>query len=59
METVEALIEEGDVFYSAGALLVENPLMTPYLDRIDGSFDGVLGLSKSLLAQLLNEISVE
>lgn len=58
-ETIERLIAEGDVFYSAGALLVESPLMEPCVDRIDGSMDGVQGLSKSLLAKLLDSFPVD
>jgi septum formation protein len=55
-DTIEALIAQGDVYYSAGALLVESPLMTPCVHSIDGSVDGVLGLSKRLLERLLEDM---
>lgn len=54
--TIDTLLDEGDVFHSAGALLVEHPLMQACVERIDGSLEGVLGLSEELLNQLLDEI---
>ena len=36
--------------------MIENPLMTPYIDRVDGSLDSVMGLSKDLLEKLMTSL---
>uniref|UniRef100_A0A0E0CXI4 Maf-like protein n=1 Tax=Oryza meridionalis TaxID=40149 RepID=A0A0E0CXI4_9ORYZ len=54
-EVVESLIEEGDVFYVAGGLLVEHPLTSPLVEAIVGTIDSVMGLPKSLTEKLIKE----
>lgn len=45
------------VLSCAGGLMVEHPFVREYLDRIDGTEDSVMGLSKSLVLKLLEELS--
>lgn len=52
-KSVDALIAEGDVYFCAGGLMVEHPLVAPHVNRMDGSLDGVMGLSKDLTMKLL------
>lgn len=52
---VDALIEEGDVLHCAGALMIEHPLIQPYIQSLDGTLDAVMGLSIPLLSKLLKE----
>jgi len=52
-DVVERLIEEGDVYYCAGGLMIENPLVAPYIMSVDGSMESVMGLSKELMTSLL------
>ncbi|XP_066383697.1 uncharacterized protein [Miscanthus floridulus] len=40
----KAEIEEGNVFYVAGGLLVEHPLTSPLVEAIVGTIDSVMGL---------------
>jgi len=54
-EVVESLIEEGDVFYVAGGLLVEHPLTSPLVEAIVGTIDSVMGLPKVLTEKLIKE----
>uniref|UniRef100_A0A0E0KAV9 Maf-like protein n=1 Tax=Oryza punctata TaxID=4537 RepID=A0A0E0KAV9_ORYPU len=54
-EVVESLIEEGDVFYVAGGLLIEHPLTSPLVEAIVGTIDSVMGLPKSLTEKLIKE----
>ena len=54
-EVVESLIEEGDVFYVAGGLLVEHPLTSHLVEAIVGTIDSVMGLPKSLTEKLIKE----
>jgi septum formation protein len=54
---VEALIEEGDVMWCAGGLMVEHPLVAPLVKKMVGPIDSVMGLPKDLLLRLLLEAS--
>ncbi|XP_037425716.1 7-methyl-GTP pyrophosphatase-like [Triticum dicoccoides] len=54
-EVVESLIEEGNVFYVAGGLLVEHPLTSPLVEAIVGTIDSVMGLPKALTEQLIKD----
>jgi septum formation protein len=53
--TVSELITEGSVFSCAGGLMVEHPLVQPHVERMDGTMDSIMGLSKSTLKHLLTE----
>ena len=46
---------EGTVLQCAGGLMVEHPLVEPFIARIDGSMDSVMGLSKALVLKLLEK----
>lgn len=45
-ECVEALLAEGEVMWCAGALMVENPLLVPFITGMEGEIDAVMGLCK-------------
>lgn len=51
--TRAALIDEGEVFYCAGGLMVEHPLVTPHVTRMEGTQDAVMGLSMATVMRLL------
>lgn len=53
---VETLLSEGDVFFSAGALLAEHPLMQQHQISLDGTMNCVMGISTDLLAVLYEEL---
>lgn len=50
---VKALLDEGKVMNCAGGLMIEHELIQPYIDRIDGSIDSVMGFSMTLFDKLL------
>lgn len=52
-EVIEALVEEGSVFWAAGGLLVEHPLVSPLVEAMVGSIDSVMGLPKALTHSLI------
>lgn len=54
-DAAEALIAEGEVFWCAGGLMVEHPLVAPHVTRMVGTLDGVMGLPKGLLLRLMCE----
>ncbi|KAH7567260.1 hypothetical protein ACOSP7_010938 [Xanthoceras sorbifolium] len=54
-EVIEKLIEEGIVLYVAGGLIIEHPLILPYVKQVVGTMDSVMGLSKALTEKLIKE----
>ena len=57
-EVIDRLIEQGEVYGSAGGLMVEHPLVSPFVDHMVGTLDSVMGLSKQL-TRLLIERALE
>ena len=55
---IEQLVQLDEPILScAGGLMIEHPLTKEHLDRIDGTEDSVMGLSKDLVLRLLEELS--
>ena len=40
----------------AGGMMIEHPLVTPHVLRIEGTDDGIRGLAKVLVIQLLLDL---
>ena len=56
-DLVDRLIQDDSpVLSCAGGLMVEHPLVKEHVERIDGTEDSVMGLSKDLVMQLLEEM---
>lgn len=57
---VEKLLgDDAPILSCAGGLMVEHPFVKEYIVNIDGSEDGVMGLSKALVVKLLKELKKE
>ncbi|KAJ8621125.1 hypothetical protein MRB53_029654 [Persea americana] len=54
-EVIEELIEEGVVLHVAGGLLLENPLISRFVEAVVGTADSVMGLPKELTEKLIQE----
>ncbi|KDP38509.1 hypothetical protein JCGZ_04434 [Jatropha curcas] len=54
-EVIEKLIEEGLVLRVAGGLIIEHPLILPYVKEVVGTTDSVMGLPKALTEKLMKE----
>ncbi|XP_022765452.1 maf-like protein DDB_G0281937 isoform X1 [Durio zibethinus] len=54
-EIIEKLIEEGTVLHVAGGLIIEHPLIKPYVKQVVGTTDSVMGLPKALTQKLIKE----
>ncbi|KVH98403.1 Maf-like protein [Cynara cardunculus var. scolymus] len=52
---IDKLLEEGLVLNVAGALIIEHPLIVPYVKELIGTTDSVMGLPKALTQNLLKE----
>ncbi|KAH0759268.1 hypothetical protein KY290_022761 [Solanum tuberosum] len=55
-EVIDKLIKEGTVLYAAGGLIIEHPLVLPYIKEVVGSTDSVMGLPKALTERLIKEV---
>lgn len=56
---IDKLLEEGLVLKVAGALIIEHPLIVPYVKDLKGTTDSVMGLPKALTEKLLKEAMKE
>lgn len=52
----QLLLEGAPILSCAGGLMIEHPLVRQHVDRIDGTEDSVMGLSKELVMRLLIEL---
>jgi septum formation protein len=52
-ETIDALILDGTMFTCAGGLMVEHPLVVDHITGLDGTLEGVMGLSKISFMRVL------
>lgn len=50
---IDQLLEEGIVMGCAGGLMIEHPLVTPLIAKMEGTEDSIKGLSKQLTLELL------
>ena len=56
-ELVDMLLaEDAPILSCAGGLMIEHPLTKQHIERIDGTEDSVMGLSKDLIERLLDEL---
>merc|ERR1712224_707609 len=55
-DVVEQLVSDDDCRRCAGSLMVEHPLIAPYVREIIGGIDSVMGLSTALLTRLLTHV---
>ncbi|PKA50391.1 hypothetical protein AXF42_Ash013480 [Apostasia shenzhenica] len=54
-EVIESLVNEGEVLYVAGGLMVEHPLTSPFVEAMVGTADSIMGLPKVLTERLIQE----
>ncbi|CAI8606447.1 unnamed protein product [Vicia faba] len=55
-EIIEKLVDEGITLNVAGGLIIEHPLIFPYVKDVVGTTDSVMGLPKDLTEKLLNAV---
>lgn len=53
------LDDDAPILSCAGGLMIEHRFVQEYIDNIDGSVDGVMGLSKELVFRLLKKMKAE
>jgi septum formation protein len=53
---LQEFIEKGDPFTKAGGFAVQSEILKPYLNRIEGTSDSIMGMPLALLERLLKEV---
>jgi len=56
-EVIGQLLSDEMILKCAGGLMVEHDLVQPYLERIEGTIDSVMGLSKPLVYDLIQKMN--
>lgn len=56
-EVIDKLIQKGDVMFCAGGFMAEDPLLAPFVIKVEGSMDSVMGLPKLLTKKLIKGVS--
>ncbi|PRQ47610.1 putative inosine triphosphate pyrophosphatase [Rosa chinensis] len=54
-EIIDNLIEEGTTLNVAGGLILEHPMISPFVEAVIGTSDTVMGLPKELTEKLIHE----
>ena len=55
-EVIDNLIKEGNVMYVGGGFMSEDPLLDPYVLRMEGTLDSVMGMPKELTKKLIDSV---
>ncbi len=55
-EIIDKLIAKGDVLRSSGGFVSEDPLLEPYIARVEGTMDSIMGLPKKLTQRLIQKV---
>ncbi|MBI3633719.1 MAG: Maf family protein [Candidatus Vogelbacteria bacterium] len=58
-EVINKLIEEGNIFKAAGGFISEDPLLDPYVEKIEGTEDSIMGLPKDLTKRLIDGVCAQ
>jgi len=56
-EIIDKLIAKGDIFKQAGGFSVNDPLVKPYVIKIDGETESLLGMPKTMIQKLLKKLT--
>ena len=54
---IEDFIKSGKAFKYAGGFPVQDDAWTPYIERVEGGLDTAAGLSKTLVQDLIKQVS--
>lgn len=55
-DVINALVSEGQYLNCAGGLMIEHPLLAPYIVNIEGEIESVMGFSPSLFTRLMRNL---
>ncbi|XP_010429543.1 PREDICTED: maf-like protein DDB_G0281937 [Camelina sativa] len=55
-QVIDDLIDDAITFKVAGGLMLEHPLISPFIDSVMGGVDTVMGLPKELTQKFINDV---
>ncbi|KAG7567731.1 Maf-like protein [Arabidopsis thaliana x Arabidopsis arenosa] len=55
-QVIDDLIDDAITFKVAGGLMLEHPLISPFIDSVVGGVDTVMGLPKELTENFINDV---
>ncbi|XP_010472549.1 PREDICTED: maf-like protein DDB_G0281937 isoform X2 [Camelina sativa] len=55
-QVIDDLIDDAITFKVAGGLMLEHPLISPFIDSVMGGVDTVMGLPKELTEKFINDV---
>lgn len=53
---IDEIISQGDVLRAAGGFMIEDPLLLPYVDHVEGDIKGITGLPLELTRKLIEAV---
>lgn len=53
---IEEFISKGDPYTHSGGFAVEDPILKPYVEKIEGEYESVLGLPKALTKKFIQNV---
>lgn len=56
-EVIEKLIAKGDIFSQAGGFSIWDPIVKPYIEKVEGEEESVIGLPVKLTKELIKKVS--
>ena len=56
-EVIEQLVKLDYIYRRAGGFAIQDPLFEPYIEKVEGTIDSVIGLPKALIKQMIKEVA--
>jgi predicted house-cleaning NTP pyrophosphatase (Maf/HAM1 superfamily) len=53
---IEDFVKNGDPFSKAGGFAIQAPILQPFMEKIEGAKDSVMGMPLALLEKLFTEV---
>lgn len=54
--TIDDFVKNGDPFTKSAGFAVESPILKPYIKRVEGDIDSVMGMPMNLLKSLIEKV---
>ena len=54
-KAIEEFVKREYIYQRAGGFTIQDPLLEPYIEKIEGTIDSVIGLPKELTKQMIKE----
>ena len=55
-EAVGQFVKQEYIYQRAGGFAIQDPLLEPYIEKIEGTIDSIIGLPKELTKQMIKEV---